>query len=77
MYPEQIPLGSPEDREVQVSNEEAVRDVSLVCEPFDPDTIFDPLVCEPVDPEMVCDPNDPDIVFDSLQVAGPRQKSSA
>ena len=26
--------------------------VSLFCEPVDPETVFDPLVCEPIDPEI-------------------------
>ncbi len=73
LYPEQISLTPPKDREVQVSSEEVVHDASLVCEPVDPETVFDPLVCEPVDPETVCEPSDPEIVFDPL----PANRSTA
>ncbi len=40
MTPEQ----NPEDRNVQVDNEELVLDVTLVCETVDPETVFAPLL---------------------------------
>ncbi len=54
--PEQIPLASPEDREVQVGSEEIAHDVSSVCEPGDPE-----IVREPVDPGVVREPGDPEM----------------
>ncbi len=51
-------MTSPEDREVEVGNDEFVHDVSLVCEPGDSE-----IVCEPGVPEMVSEPGDPDTVL--------------
>ncbi len=70
-----ILLTSPEDREVQVLDEEVARGASLVCEPVDPETVFDPLVCESVD-ETVCEPTDPEILFEPVLVSRSTAKIS-
>ncbi len=66
-----IPLTSPEDRAVQVGNEDVARCPSLVCEPVHPET-----VCEPIDPEIACEAIDPELVLDPLLVSRSTAKIS-
>ncbi len=54
-----------------------VCNVSLVCEPTDPEVVFDLLVCELVDPEMVCGPVDHEITLTLYWRTGPGRKYPA